>query len=79
MASLKFNIKLSDRGNSGYLVLFSSESSNNSKSIIQAKNPLKIGSVDKYFKTEADLDTIKQSLLETPRIYTFDQVYSEIS
>ena len=78
MANLNFNIFLQDRGNSGYLNLFSAQSSHNSKSIVGVKTPLQIGTIDKYFKTELDLETIKESLLDTPEIYTFDQVYTEM-
>lgn len=77
MAKTNFNIYLKDNGNSGYLNLFSAQSCKNSRSIVRVKNPLKIGTIDKYFKSEEDLETIKESLLDTPIIYTFDQVYAE--
>ena len=70
--NLNFNVYLKDRSNSGNLNLFSAQSSNNSKSIIEVKTSLKLGTIDKFFKTEEDLPTIKENLLHKPKIYKFD-------
>lgn len=79
MQQMNFNVYLTDRGNSGYLNLFSARDYESSRTIISVKNPLKIGTIDKYFKTEEDLPIIKQSLLDVPEIFTFDQAASEDS
>lgn len=54
---------------------FSSKNEKYSKSVICFETPLKKFTIEKHFENEEDLNIIKESLLEQPEVYEFDQVY----
>ena len=55
---------------------FSADNPKNSRSLLVSPSPLKGETIEKYFRNEDDVDTIKQTFLEVPKLYTFDQVYA---
>lgn len=55
--------------------LFSAQQSDEAKSVLAVKTPIKSTSIDAYFVQEDDLPSIKESLVEKPTVYRFDQVF----
>ena len=72
----RFSVLINDNNETDMRNVFSAENPINAKSIVLSQNPMPIASVQKYFKTEDDLESLKNWFLEIPKIYTFDQVYS---
>lgn len=60
---------------SGHKHLFCAQQSEKARSVLSVKTPLKNTAIDKYFIQESDLASIKESLVEKPTVYTFDQVF----
>ena len=58
----------------GYKHLFSALRQEKAMRVVSVKKPLKQSPLDKFFEHESDLNTIKESLLDKPTIYNFDQV-----
>ena len=62
---------------SGYKNFFAaSNEPKGSKSILSVQTPLKRKTIEKYFLKEKDIETIKESLLEEPKIFQFDKVFN---
>ena len=70
--SNKFICHLAD-SHSNYKNLFTATQPENARTILAVNSPLKRNTIEKYYTTEEDLETIKGSLLEIPHIFTFDQ------
>ncbi len=60
---------------SGHKHLFCAHQPDKAKSVLAVKTPLKSTAIDKYFIQEDDLPSIKESLVEKPTVYRFDQVF----
>ena len=69
--SNKFICHLAD-SDSNYKNIFTAMQPENSRTILAVNSPLKRNTIEKYYTTEEDLETIKGSLLEIPHIFTFD-------
>ena len=59
----------------GHKHLFCAQKADTAQSVLSVKTPLNSTAIDKYFLSEADLGSIKQSLVEKPTVYRFDQVF----
>lgn len=59
--------------------LFCAKQPDKARSVIAVKTPLKNTAIDKYFIQENDLISIKESLVEKPTVFEFDQVFRSSS